>query len=357
MNLGEKIKIILETAKVDAIWVTNCFNVRYLTGFSGSFGHLLISTKGNYFFTDSRYLLVAKEIVSSDIEVVKVNKNFTQEICELINGLDIETVGVEAYDLSHIRFEELEGAISKKITSLDNIILKIREIKSSLEVDKMQKAAEIADQAFQKTLEYLQVGMSEREVAAFLEYQMKLLGSEKASFDSIVASGYRSSMPHAGASDKLIGRGELITFDFGATYQGYVSDMTRTIFIGKEIPKEMESMYSAVLKAQELALSSIKSGMAFSNLDAIARNSLTESGYGDCFVHGLGHALGIEVHEPPYVNANSKAIIEIGMTFTVEPGAYIDNQFGVRIEDDVYITENGVKILTKTSKKLLLLDK
>ena len=357
MNLNDKIKIILENAKVDAIWVTNCYNVRYLTQFSGTFGHCIISKKGHYFFTDSRYELIAKECVPKEFNIVKVTKNFTDEICACLKSMDIAQVGLEAYELSYLRVEALKKLLELEVKTLDNVILKCREIKTAEEIEYISKAAAIADEAFSRTLEYLQVGMSEREIAAFLEYQMKLLGSENPSFDTIVASGYRSSMPHGVASDKKVQRGELITFDFGATYHGYASDMTRTLFLGRDIPAEMERVYMAVLRAQELALTKIEVGMKMCDIDSIARESLKAEGLGENFTHGLGHALGLEIHEPPYVNSASESMVEEGMVFTIEPGAYLENQFGVRIEDDVAILKEGIKILNKTSKKLICLDK
>jgi len=191
MNLIEKINIVLENAKVDAIWITNCYNMRYLTGFSGSFGNLVISKKGNFFFTDSRYLLIAKEAVPKEVEIVKVSKNYIQEISDTVNALEIEKIGLEAFELSYIAYNSLKDTLKKVVVPLENVILKLREKKSECEMECIKRAAEIADKAFENTLKYLEVGMSEREIAAYLEYQMKLLGSEKPSFDTIVASGYR----------------------------------------------------------------------------------------------------------------------------------------------------------------------
>lgn len=355
MNYIEVYKKLIKEIKTDAFWVTNCYNIRYLTQFTGTFGHLLLLKEKAVLFTDRRYKVQALQQVPAEVEVVMVSKNFMEEIINWLMEESITTLALEAFDLTHSAYQEIEKKFPHTIIGVNNLLSSYRQIKREDEIEKIRKAASIADQAFEKMLSYIQVGMSEREVAAYLEYQMKCLGSDKPSFDTIVASGVRSSMPHGVASDKLIKRGELVTIDFGATYQGYVSDMTRTIFIGEEIDPEMEALYRAVLSAQIKAVEAVGAGESLKSLDQVARVHLQHLGYGEYFTHGLGHSLGLEVHEPPYVHGNSLEVAEVGMVITIEPGAYLEGRFGVRIEDDVVVTKTGREILNKTSKELIKL--
>ena len=228
----------------------------------------------------------------------------------------------------------------------------IRQIKDNKELEMMVHAARIADEAFFKILDDIKPGRTERSLAGRLEYYMRALGSEKVSFDTIVASGVRSALPHGMASDKVIEVGDFITFDFGAVYKGYNSDMTRTVVLGMAMDWHKE-IYTVVQEAQYKGMKAARTGMTGRELDAIVRDSIAACGYGDYFVHGLGHGVGLEIHELPNINKRGNAKLETGMIFTIEPGIYIPGKGGVRIEDTVVLTEDGAKALNGVKKQLI----
>jgi Xaa-Pro aminopeptidase len=225
-------------------------------------------------------------------------------------------------------------------------------IKDKEEIISIQKAAEISDLAFERVLNMVTPGVREKELAAELEYQMAMLGSERPAFDTIIASGYRSALPHGMASEKKIKKGEFITFDFGATYKGYVSDITRTVVVGKASPRQ-KKIYNLVLKAQKAAIGKVKAGVEGSKVDAAARNIIKKAGFGKNFGHGTGHGIGIFVHTGPALSTISKYKLKVNNVITVEPGIYISGWGGVRIEDDVVVTKTGCRILNKAPKNLL----
>ena len=228
----------------------------------------------------------------------------------------------------------------------------IRMIKDKKELDMLLKAASIADEAFIHLLEDIKPGCTERSLAGRLEYYMRALGSEKASFDTIVASGVRSALPHGMASDKVIEVGDFITFDFGAVYKGYHSDMTRTLVVGLANSWQQE-IYTIVEEAQRKGLKAAEAGMTGRELDAIVRDSITACGYGDYYVHGTGHGVGLEIHEMPMINKRGATVLQTGMIFTIEPGIYIPGKGGVRIEDTVVLTEDGARALNGVKKQLI----
>ena len=228
----------------------------------------------------------------------------------------------------------------------------IRMIKDKKELDLLLKAASIADEAFIHLLEDIKPGCTERSLAGRLEYYMRALGSEKTSFDTIVASGVRSALPHGMASDKVIEVGDFITFDFGAVYKGYHSDMTRTLVVGLANSWQQE-IYTIVEEAQRKGLKAAEAGMTGRELDAIVRDSITACGYGDYYVHGTGHGVGLEIHEMPMINKRGATVLQTGMIFTIEPGIYIPGKGGVRIEDTVVLTEDGARALNGVKKQLI----
>ena len=231
----------------------------------------------------------------------------------------------------------------------------MRLIKKDYEIENIKKATEISDIAFAETIKIVKAGMSEKDVAAHLEYIQRNLGAEDKSFNTIVASGYRSALPHGVASDKKIGNNELVTTDFGAYYNGYVSDVTRTFFVGDKIEDKQREIYNIVLEANLLAIKHVKAGMKGSELDKIARDYIAGKGYGDNFGHGLGHGIGLEIHEAPTVSPLGDIVLEENMLITIEPGIYIEGYGGVRIEDDVIVKKDGCVVLNKTSKELLMI--
>ena len=238
---------------------------------------------------------------------------------------------------------------------LGDSLVKQRLVKKEKEIENIKKAIEISDIAFSETLKIVKVGISEKEIAAHLEYVQRKLGADNRSFDTIVASGYRSALPHGVASDKKVGMNELVTTDFGAYYNGYVSDMTRTFFVGNEISDKQKEIYDIVLEANKMAIKQVKAGMRCSDLDKVARDFIASKGYGDNFGHGLGHGIGLEIHEAPTVSPLGDIILEENMLITIEPGIYLDGFSGVRIEDDVIVKKDGCEVLNKSNKELIMI--
>ena len=229
-------------------------------------------------------------------------------------------------------------------------------VKDEKEIATIKKAIEISDVAFNEVLKIIKEGVSEKEIAAYMEYIQRKLGAENRSFNTIIASGYRSALPHGVASDKKIEKDEFITMDFGAYYDGYVSDMTRTIYYGNNITDRHKEIYNTVLEAQLLGIKTIKEGIKSNEVDTVVRNFFKEKGLAEAFGHGLGHGIGLDIHELPYLSAVTQIPLKENMAVTVEPGLYFDGWGGVRIEDDVLVTKNGCEVLNKSSKELIIIE-
>ncbi|BDU50834.1 M24 family metallopeptidase [Haliovirga abyssi] len=354
-----KLKELLENEKLDGIFITNMYNLRYFTGFSGTTGVALVTSKNRYFFTDFRYIQQANnQVVPKGFKVVKVERDSLETVKEYIKQDNVKTLGLEDLDMTLSAFSSVKkyfGDIEYKF--LGEKLSGIRIVKDEIEIETIKKAISISDIAFTEILKDIKVGISEREIAAKLEYVMKINGAEDKSFETIVASGYRSAMPHGVASDKKIGNNEFITMDFGCYYNGYVSDMTRTVFVGDNLTDKHKEIYNTVLEAQLLAISKVKAGMKAKELDKIARDYITEKGYGENFGHGLGHGIGVEIHEAPGVSTRGEIILEENMTITIEPGIYVEGFGGVRIEDDVIVKKDGCIVMNKSPKDLIILKK
>lgn len=358
MNIKQRIEKIqnkLKELKLDAIYITKRENIRYLTGFTGSFAFLLISQKKAHLFTDFRYLKQV-EAETSELDLVQLERYsveyFIFNTCKKEN---YEILGFEYEDLSYSAYQRLVYYFnSKQLKETKGFVEAFRMIKDEDEIRLIKKAEAIGDAAFSRILPLIKPGISEIEIASELDYQMRKLGASKNSFDTIVASGHRGALPHGIASDKKIADGELVVLDFGCFYKGYASDMTRTIAIGHVGEKEKE-VYEIVKNAQEYALSIIKSGVIGMDIHKAAYEIIDKAGYGSFFGHGLGHSVGLEIHEQPNFNKVEKRKILSGMCLSVEPGIYLPDQFGVRIEDLVVVCENGIENLTSTSKDLIIL--
>lgn len=343
---------IMAREQVDCVIIKDVTTIRYLSGFSGDSSLLYLDQRQGILITDGRYTEQAKQ----EMKFMKVleyrtdgGNNIWKAAAELAK--DAETVGFDGSWYSYEEYLQLEKVVApRKVKSLD--FSAIRMVKDKRELELLLKAAQIADEAFMQLLPEIKPGMSERELAARLEYYMRCLGSEKTSFDTIVASGERGALPHGMASDKLVQVGEFITFDFGAVYKGYHSDITRTVLLGMALPWHKE-IYTVVEEAQLKGLKAARSGMTGQELDAIVRKSIEDCGYGQYFVHGLGHGVGLEIHELPNVNKRGNITLETGMIFTIEPGIYIPGKGGVRIEDTVILTEAGAKALNGVRKQLI----
>lgn len=350
-NLSSKLKL-------DAILITSPYNMRYLSGFRGGEGALYISKNQNVLITDSRYTEAAAR--ESDFTVIEENRahSRTQIIKECIQketsvqGCDF-ILGYEDQVMRCSEFQKLASEISGvKWSPLGGHIDALRQVKTEEEIACLAKAEEIGDQAFTEICKVLKPGMTELHVAALLEYYMKMAGAEGFSFETIAASGVNSSMPHAIPGEKKLEEGDFLTMDFGCVYQGYCSDMTRTVVIGKASEKQKE-IYHIVLQAQQAALDAICAGKRGSDVDKVARDFITEAGYGDNFGHGLGHSVGLYIHENPRLSPADDTVLQAGMIETVEPGIYIPGFGGVRIEDMVVVTEDGYRNLTKSPKDLI----
>lgn len=355
-RIAELRKILLRK-KLDALLVTGSANRNYLSGFTGSTAFLVVSLKSALFVTDSRYIEQAGKEISPEFELAQVKsaKEYNGAIADLVKKDKVRVMAVEAGNLVVSQFETLKKYLPKKeLRPQTGLVEGLREIKTKEELEKIRKAVDIAEKAFQITVKRIRPGISENEVAAELEYNMRLLGSERAAFPTIVASGKRGALPHGVATDKKLNKGELIVLDFGAVYKGYCSDLTRTIGLGI-IVRQFKNHYKMVYEAQQKAISSISSGVLLSFPDKKARNYLKKHRLAEFFTHGLGHGLGMEVHERPSINNVAKGFFQAGMVVTVEPGVYLKGQYGIRIENDIIVKEKGCEVLGKGQQKLVIL--
>ena len=347
------LKKIIENSNVDAIFITDMYNLRYFTGFTGTTGIALATKEGNFFFSDFRYKEQGtKQVEANGFKFVEVGRNSLDKVKEIIDKFGIKKVGFEDLNMTFNYYKKIEELFKVELLALGSALSNQRLIKKDFEIENIKKATEISDIAFAETIKIVKAGMSEKDVAAHLEYIQRKLGAEDKSFNTIVASGYRSALPHGVASDKKIGNNELVTTDFGAYYNGYVSDVTRTFFVGDKIEDKQREIYNIVLEANLLAIKHVKAGMKGSELDKIARDYIAGKGYGDNFGHGLGHGIGLEIHEAPTVSPLGDIVLEENMLITIEPGIYIEGYGGVRIEDDVIVKKDGCVVLNKTSKEL-----
>ncbi|MBP0725767.1 aminopeptidase P family protein [Bacillus sp. RG28] len=353
MNRIEKIQKQLTKNNVDAILITKNENRRYTTGFTGSAGMVLISQKGVTFITDFRYGEQAQAEVKN-AKIVIHDGNIEKEVASEIERHGIQNLAVEANAMTLNTFSALKEYTNAQLVPLENIVEKVREIKDQSELETMRTAARIADTAFDNILNVIKPGITEREVRNELEVYMRKQGASSSSFNIIVASGQRAALPHGVASEKVIEHGDMVTLDFGAMYNGYCSDITRTIAVGN-CSDEFHDIYHIVLEALKRGTEGIRAGENAKKIDDLTRDYITEKGYGDRFGHSTGHGLGLEVHEPLRLSDKSKEVLQAGMVVTVEPGIYIPGWGGCRIEDDIVVTENGYEIITHSPKKLLIL--
>ncbi|OGF46440.1 MAG: hypothetical protein A2231_12760 [Candidatus Firestonebacteria bacterium RIFOXYA2_FULL_40_8] len=357
MNRVNKLREVLMKKKLDGFLITSTINRNYISGFTGSTAAIMLTQKNALFVTDSRYTEQAKKELGRGFEIkeIKSSKEYYQAFLEVINKDNVKTLGVEAKHLTISQYEVLKKNLLKiKISLESSLVENLRETKDEDEVICIKKAVEIAETAFNKTLKKIKPGVRETEVAADLEYNMRLLGSEGQAFPTIVASGERGAMPHGLASTKKINRGELIVIDFGAVCKGYCSDLTRTVGLGI-INGLKRKQYKVVYEAQQMAVSSIRSGVSLSVPDKKARNYLKKNGMEKHFTHGLGHGLGRNVHENPSIGSKIKGIFKAGMVVTVEPGVYYAGSHGIRIENDVIVNDKGCELLGADQRRLVVL--
>ncbi|MEK4521768.1 aminopeptidase P family protein [Psychrobacillus sp. FSL W7-1457] len=350
----EKLRLALEERGVDALLITNDYSRRYITGFTGTAGVAIVSKNDAVFITDFRYTEQAASQIK-DFRIVQHTKTLIEEISHQVNEMGIKSLGFEKDDVTYGVYELYKQAVSADLVPLSGVVEKIRLIKTDEEISIIKAACRIADEAYEHIVTYIKPGMTELQVSNELEFFMRKRGATSSSFDTIVASGTRSALPHGVATDKVIEVGDFVTLDFGALYNGYISDTTRTVAVG-EPSEKLKEIYQVVLDAQLLALEKVQPGMTGKEADAIARDYIASKGYGEAFGHSLGHGIGLEVHEGPGLSFRSDIVLEPGMVITIEPGIYLPNIGGVRIEDDALVTENGLEKLTHSTKELLILS-
>ena len=338
---------------LDGLIISHLDHVRYLTGFTGTAGLLVVTTKTANFYTDFRYKDQAgKQVKGAKVNMVKVGP---LQALKDVSTLAVKNAryGINTEYLTVAQKAMLEKSLPKALlVKADDIFTQLGWIKDTDEVASITRACEIADGAFGLVLGMVAPGVRESELRAELEYQMIMLGSEKPGFETIVASGYRSALPHGVASTKKLKKGDFVTFDFGATYNGYVSDMTRTVVVGKATARQ-KKVYDIVLRSQKAGIKKIKAGVTGKAVDNVCRKIITKAGYGKNFGHGTGHGIGYFIHLGPRLSPISEDKLMPNNVVTVEPGIYISGWGGVRIEDDVVVTRTGGRVLNKSPKKLL----
>lgn len=339
---------------IDAAIVTDVETRFWLTGFHSTAGTLIFNRQTAVFIIDFRYIEAARAALSNGCEVL-LQEKLGAQIIDTLKKLGAKRVGF-ADDKVSVReagerralLKDFECVFSKE---LSQSVVRTAMVKTPREIALMQKAQDITDTALANVMPYVRVGTSEKELAARIEFEMKLAGATGVSFDFIVVSGSNSSMPHGVPTEKKIADGEFVTMDIGAIYNGYCADMTRTVAVGSA-SEEMKKVYDTVLTAQLAAIAAVKPGMVCREIDKIARDIIYSAGYEGCFGHGLGHSLGVQVHEPPAFNPKDETVLCPDMFITVEPGIYLPGRFGVRIEDVVRVTENGCVNITHSPKML-----
>ncbi|MGX4598856.1 aminopeptidase P family protein [Faecalimicrobium sp. JNUCC 81] len=347
----DNIRSYMNKNDVDSILLNNSNNKFYIAGLYSSSGYVFITNKSQYIIVDFRYFEEMKE-KAKNFEVILMNKEKTyfdivNKICEVEH---INSIGFEGSEVSYDSYNIMNKKINIDLVSVD--LSKLRCKKDEKELECIKKACEIADNTFNHIIEFIKVKMTEKEVENEIVRFIKELGGQRESFDVIVASGIRGALPHGKASDKIIEKGEFVTFDFGVRFNNYCSDITRTISMG-EGNEELNKIYNIVKRANEESIRLLKPGMTAGDIDKIARDIIDKEGYKEYFGHNLGHGVGIMVHEYPLLEPKSLEVIKEGMVVTIEPGIYIPNLGGVRIEDDVLITKDGCERLTKSTKDLI----
>ena len=354
--MAKKLPLETEAGSIDAFLVTSPVNRRYLTGFPSSAGTVLITKEEAYFLTDFRYTEAARQAVR-DCQVMECERMFST-LKILLEKHRVKRLAVEQKELSLAELKRYQSHFTaldfENSPALDDLLQKMREIKSKEELCLLRQAQALTDAAFTYILTQITPGKTERELALELEFFMRRNGAEAAAFDLIVVSGAKSSMPHGTPGDKTVEKGDFITMDTGAVLGGMHSDMTRTVAVGS-VTAEQREVYNVVLQAQLAAIGAAKEGVSCAQVDKAARDVIAQAGYGTYFGHSTGHSVGFEIHEKPLFSPSSQDTARSGMVITVEPGIYLPGRFGVRIEDMILITPGGCEDLTNSPKELLIL--
>ena len=356
MTRLDKLKGFIKN-KDEALLITNEVNIGYFSGFFHSEGYLLVTGENSYLIVDFRYAEAAEK-KSGGCKVVMYSR-LSQDLLDILTKEGINSVTFEVDNITVSRFEFFNKFLTQHNIDcfadqkLCKHIADIRIIKDSSEIEKIQKAQNIAEKAYLEVLNYVKPGVTEKEISARLEYLMNIYGAECKSFDLITITGKKTSLPHGVPSDGIVKEGDFFTFDFGAVYEGYHSDTTRTVAV-KYATDKMTEIYNIVLKSQLAALEKIKPGVKCSEVDKTARDIISEHGYGKFFGHATGHGVGLDIHEAPTVSPRGEITLKSGMVITDEPGIYLPNEFGVRIEDMLCVTDEGCKNFVSLPKELII---
>ena len=342
MNHIAKIASRLPEYGLDAMLITSESGERYALGFHGE-GLLLITREGAHYTTDGRYIEAAREqITAAQVSLVTAGSGHLAQARAYLEEKGLHNVGFESGELPCI------------LTPAQTLLDDLRAAKDEEELDIMRRAQEITDEAFKAILNFIRPGLTEREIAARLVYELMRRGGEKMSFDPIVAAGPNGSRPHAVPGDQVVDTGMFITMDFGCKVEGYCSDMTRTVALGQPT-EEMEKVYAAVLAAQKAGINAARAGVTGREVDEAARRCLREEGYEEYFTHSFGHSLGIDIHESPNASPSESRVLPVGAVISAEPGVYLPGRFGVRIEDVLILNESGCEDITRSPKDLIVL--
>jgi Xaa-Pro aminopeptidase len=349
-----KARAILGEKDIEGILLFSPENIRYLTGFSGSEGYLLVGRDENLLLVDSRYITQAHE-ETRGCRISLVDKGI-KGVAEHIALLGLRRLGFEAQGISVAFFEQLQERLQEvALIPIKDELTRLRGLKTGEEITVMKRAVQVAEEAWKKVLEMVKPGAREDEVALELEYRMKKEGAEGVAFDCIVAAGPRTALPHAQPTQRALEKGDFVLFDFGSQYRGYCSDETCTVIVGRAT-EDQKRIYGIVKDAHDRAIERVRPGVRLAEIDAAARGHIDQAGHGEHFGHGTGHGVGLAVHEWPAVGKDSQDVAEEGMVFTIEPGIYIPDWGGVRIEDMVVVAADGCEVLTGIPKDLMIIS-
>ncbi len=349
----ERLQEKLRQKSLETILITHPANRHYLSGFDGTSGVLVVGLERCFLVTDFRYREQAEQQAPHCI-VRPWQDDLPKSLVPLLADTGWSRLGFEKKHLTYALYQELSGKLEAELIPVEGLVEELRMVKDENEIEILKNGAACLDLAFSHILTFIKPGLAEEEVSLELEFFLRRLGAEGTSFRFIVASGQRGAMPHGVASAKKLASGELVTLDFGAVFESYATDMTRTVCLGKSDSRQ-EDIYEVVREAQRQASAALKPGMSAKEADAVARDIIKEAGFADQFGHGLGHAVGLETHELPVLSYKSEAVLEPGMVVTVEPGIYLPGWGGVRIEDMMLITETGAQTMTHSARELLII--
>ncbi|HJP82305.1 MAG TPA: Xaa-Pro peptidase family protein [Fimbriimonadaceae bacterium] len=355
MSNLSRLRAAMSEANIPAMLVSDIASVKWVTGFTGSFGYVIVTASDALFMTDSRYAIqVGEQVKEMPNAWFQSPVTLDDFLAEQVSNLGITKLGFEATSVTFANFDRWRGKLGAvELVPAPDFISKLRMVKSAAEVDAIRRACGVADACFAHVQRMIQPGVSEWDISLDIEFFIRRSGYELA-FEPIVVSGERSARPHGRASEKKLEAGDFVTMDFGAKVDGYCSDITRTVVVAEATDRHRE-IYAQVLRAEQSAIQMMRPGVKASEVDALARTILDEIGLAQYFGHGLGHGLGSLVHDSGRMNATSADVLEPGQVWTVEPGVYIPGFGGVRIEDDVVVTSDGVEVLTHSDRSLLVL--